>query len=508
MEVVEIKLAAASPDTLKENMKPKVKESTENMKPMVKESTKNTKDKRCSSSAARERPRKGRHLSVVDENNLKTKVRSRGSKSSCSDKEEFVTAAKTLDEKLTITQRGKVFYRSKESSKSEHVKSTASQSNRPNARSKETKKSTKLKSSSISSNVVFQSKALQDATFIVSAPQNHHVKPKVSSVKTTTDKVMSHLHDVVTDVKIPLPEGVLNIDMDERMYEYSADVFDYLMSREDELSVPEDFLKNGGVTEKMRNTLVDWIIQVQHYMQLCQETLYHAVAILDTVLHKRDVDPDRLQLVGIASLLLASKLEEYYPASLDKLIHLTENTYTKVQLCQMERTVLSVMEFEIYIPSPQLFLLRYTKAALRQDDDQFLETCFYLIDSHLTNILHSTIANSKLAAAAVLSSCLLYFLSVNPESLPALPELWTPTLQHYSGISLHHIKDVLSVASSMLDKLRLNIESKHSHEMTGSYNKYKSMSQHKRLVLAKHLQNEVVALSLQSVEDWLWEFHL
>lgn len=73
---------------------------------------------------------------------------------------------------------------------------------------------------------------------------------------------MSHLHDVVTDVKIPLPEGVLNIDMDERMYEYSADVFDYLMSREDELSVPEDFLKNGGVTEKMRNTLVDWIIQV------------------------------------------------------------------------------------------------------------------------------------------------------------------------------------------------------------------------------------------------------
>ena len=82
-------------------------------------------------------------------------------------------------------------------------------------------------------------------------------------------------------------------------------------------------------------------------MQLCQESLYHAVAIPDTVLYKRDVDSDRLQLVGIASLLLASKLEEFYPASLDKLIHLTENTYTKVQLCQMERTILSVMEFEV-----------------------------------------------------------------------------------------------------------------------------------------------------------------
>ena len=111
----------------------------------------------------------------MDENNLKTKVRSRGSKSSCSDKEESVTAAKTLDEKLTITQREKVFYRSKESSKSEHGKS-----NRPNARPKEMKKSTKLKSStSTSNNVSFQSTALQDATFIVSASRSHSAKPKV-----------------------------------------------------------------------------------------------------------------------------------------------------------------------------------------------------------------------------------------------------------------------------------------------------------------------------------------
>merc|ERR1739838_409105 len=189
----------------------------------------------------------------------------------------------------------------------------------------------------------------------------------------------------------------------------------------------------------------------------------------------------------------------------DKLIHLTENAYTKVQLYQMERTVLSVMEFQIYIPSPQLFLLRYTKAALREDDDQFVETCFYLLDSHLTNSLHSTIGNSKLAAAAVLSSCLLYHQSVNPESLPALPELWTPTLQHYSGIFLHQVKDVLSVVSNMLDMLRLNIENKNSDKVAGTYNKYKSMSQHKRLVLAKHLQIRVVAISLQSVEDWLCE---
>ena len=42
MEVVELKLAAVSSNTVKENMNPKVKEFAKNMKPKVKKSTKNT----------------------------------------------------------------------------------------------------------------------------------------------------------------------------------------------------------------------------------------------------------------------------------------------------------------------------------------------------------------------------------------------------------------------------------------------------------------------------------
>ena len=97
----------------------------------------------------------------------------------------------------------------------------------------------------------------------------------------------------------------------------------------------------------MRSILVDWMIQVQHHLLLSQETLYLAVGILDNVLHRRDVDPDNLQLVGITSLLIASKLEEYYPADIKKLLHLTENSYNRFQVLQMERTILGVMEFQV-----------------------------------------------------------------------------------------------------------------------------------------------------------------
>ena len=38
---------------------------------------------------------------------------------------------------------------------------------------------------------------------------------------------------------------------------------------------------------------------MQHYLKLSQETLYLAISLLDTILDKRDIEADKLQLVGI-----------------------------------------------------------------------------------------------------------------------------------------------------------------------------------------------------------------
>ena len=149
------------------------------------------------------------------------------------------------------------------------------------------------------------------------------------------------------DIQEPLPEGVINIEVDDGLYEYSREVVVYLKEMELTHLVPTGFLEDGSITPNMRSILVDWIIQVQHHLKLCQETLYLAVGILDKVLHRRDVDTDKLQLVGVTALLVASKLEEYYPVDIKKLLHLTENSYTRVEVTRMERTLLSVLEFEV-----------------------------------------------------------------------------------------------------------------------------------------------------------------
>ena len=43
---------------------------------------------------------------------------------------------------------------------------------------------------------------------------------------------------------------------------------------------------------------------MQHYLKLSQETLYLGISLLDTILYKRDVEADKLQLVGDCCALM------------------------------------------------------------------------------------------------------------------------------------------------------------------------------------------------------------
>merc|ERR1719187_1349387 len=298
-----------------------------------------------------------------------------------------------------------------------------------------------------------------------------------------------------------LPTDVVNIEVDDGMYEYSKEVVKYLMLLESMNPIPPEFLEDGSITANMRSILVDWLIQVQHHLKLCQETLYLAVGILDMVLHRRDVDTDKLQLVGITALLVASKLEEYYPADIKKLLHLTENSYSRSQITHMERTILGVLEFQVYLPSPQVFLLRFTRAALRGGDSEFLKTCQYFFDSHLPHPCQPSKPPSCLAAAAVACGILVYHLSANPEatSVSVSPNtIWTPTLKHYTT---YNLSSILATCKKMMNQVLA--AASNNTKLIGSITKYKSYSQHQRVALAKHLTLGVLQRSSLVLDEWL-----
>ena len=130
-------------------------------------------------------------------------------------------------------------------------------------------------------------------------------------------------------------------------------------------NVKADYL--GDQTEilpKMRGVLIDWLIGVHLQFHLLQETLYTTVAILDRYLQHdvKKISRSKLQLVGVASMLIAAKYEEIYAPEVKDFVYITDRAYTERDVLKMEIRVLSVLNFNLGRPLPLHFLRRASKA--------------------------------------------------------------------------------------------------------------------------------------------------
>lgn len=86
------------------------------------------------------------------------------------------------------------------------------------------------------------------------------------------------------------------------------------------------------LNSKMREILVDWLLNVHSRFNLLPETMFLAVIILDRFLEKQPINRTKLQLAGCAALLLASKYEEISCPQVSDFVHVTDNTYSKQQI--------------------------------------------------------------------------------------------------------------------------------------------------------------------------------
>jgi len=103
-------------------------------------------------------------------------------------------------------------------------------------------------------------------------------------------------------------------------------------------TMPDGFYmrRQRDINENVRAILVDWIISVHAKFKLLPETLYLTINLIDRYFSIFNVQKSDVQLVGVASLLIATKYEEIYPPTVKDFIYLTDNTYTRKQIIAME----------------------------------------------------------------------------------------------------------------------------------------------------------------------------
>lgn len=124
------------------------------------------------------------------------------------------------------------------------------------------------------------------------------------------------------------------------------------------------------ITWQMRETLVDWLLQVHLRYHMLPETLWIAINIVDRFLSRRVVSLVKLQLVGVTAMFIAAKYEEILAPSVDEFVFLTEGGYTREEILKGEGIILQTLEFNVsQYCSPYSWMRRISKA-----DDYDIQT--------------------------------------------------------------------------------------------------------------------------------------
>ncbi|XP_068095706.1 G2/mitotic-specific cyclin-B1-like isoform X2 [Hyperolius riggenbachi] len=255
--------------------------------------------------------------------------------------------------------------------------------------------------------------------------------------------------------------------------EYVKDIYSYLRSLEEAQAVSPNYLQGQEVTGNMRAILIDWLVQVQMKFRLLQETMFMTVGIIDRFLQANPVPKNQLQLVGVTAMFLASKYEEMYPPEIGDFTFVTDHTYTKAQIREMEMKILRVLNFAFGRPLPLHFLRRASKIGEVTAEQHNLAK--YLMELVMVDYDMVHYPPSQIAAAA---SCLaMKVLSAGD---------WTPTIQHYTSYSEDSLLPVMQHMAKNVVKVNKGL-TKH----VTVKNKYGSSKQMKISTIPQ-LRSEVV----------------
>ncbi|XP_040870487.1 mitotic cyclin a2-type isoform X3 [Glycine max] len=200
------------------------------------------------------------------------------------------------------------------------------------------------------------------------------------------------------------------------------------------------------INPSMRGILVDWLVEVSEEYKLVPDTLYLTVNLIDRYLSTRLIQKQKLQLLGVTCMLIASKYEEMCAPRVEEFCFITDNTYTKEEVLKMEREVLNLVHFQLSVPTIKTFLRRFIQAAQSSYKAPYVELEFlanYLAELALVECSFFQFLPSLIAASAVF----LAKWTLNESEHP-----WNPTLEHYTKYKASDLKTVVLA----LQDLQLN----------------------------------------------------
>ncbi|CAN1176078.1 CYCA1-1 [Linum perenne] len=251
-----------------------------------------------------------------------------------------------------------------------------------------------------------------------------------------TDETMS-----TCDSHKDTDEKIVNIDADiedpQLCGTIACDIYKHLRASENKKRPTTDFMERTqtDIDASMRAILIDWLVEVAEEYELVPDTLYLAVNYIDRYLSGNVINRKRLQLLGVACMMIAAKYEEICAPHAGQFCFITDNTYFKDELLEMESAVLNYLKFEMTVPTTSCFLRRFVRASQGLDEVPSMQLeCLASYIAELSLLEYNMLCHPPSVVAA--SSIFLAKFIISPSRRP-----WNSTLQHYT---LYQPSDLLN----------------------------------------------------------------
>ncbi|XP_047333529.1 G2/mitotic-specific cyclin S13-7-like [Impatiens glandulifera] len=251
-----------------------------------------------------------------------------------------------------------------------------------------------------------------------------------------------------------------DIENELAVVEYIEDMYTFYKEIEEETQV-KDYIKSlPEMSVKKRAILVDWLIEVQQKFELTMETLYLTINIMDRFLSSEPkTERDEFQLVGIGAMLMASKYEEIWAPEVNDLVSISDGSYSHKEILRMEKRILERLEWNLTVPTPYVFLVRFIKVAALTAEEKLIEEnmSYFLAEIGMVNYATVLYCPSMIAASSVYAAR-----SILNKKRKAV---WNETLELHTGYSETQLMD----CANMLIDFRLDAAQKNFRSVCSKY---------------------------------------
>ncbi|KAI7739307.1 hypothetical protein M8C21_026642 [Ambrosia artemisiifolia] len=257
-----------------------------------------------------------------------------------------------------------------------------------------------------------------------------------------------------------------DVDNELAAVEYVEDIYQFYKLVENETRVHDYIHSQPEINDKMRAILVDWLIEVHNKFELTNETLYLTINIVDRFLAAETVARRELQCVGMSAMLIASKYEEIWAPEVNDLVQISDRAYEHRHVLVMEKRILGRLEWNLTVPTPYVFLVRFIKAAAAPPETsvQMENMVYFYAELGIMNYeVVIRFCPSMVAAAAVYAA----------RATMNMSQVWHETLEMHTGFTEAEVMECakrMAVCHSMAvtDEKRKVIYRKYSNVSKGA----------------------------------------